>query len=352
MKLTNYSHIILTGANGWLGKRIVTALIKGNKEFTNLETANLEVSCLVPTGEDARELLSLGAQVIYGDINDKQIISSLLAKADSALVIHTAGIIHPPGKISWFDKINLDGANNLLTHAIQAGVTRMVVMSSNSPLGCNPHHEHKFTEESAYNPYMGYGKSKMRMELLLKDHIQQSTKPEITIIRAPWFYGPGQPSRHNQFFSMVKNGKFPIMGAGNNKRSMGYVDSLAYGMLLAGVTPQAAGEIYWLADEKAYSMLEIVNTVKQVLREDFSIKVKDKNLHVPAIIADIARLCDISLQKCGLYREKIHVLSETNQTIACDITKAKDQLGYKPLTDLRTGMQRSIGWCLDNNQTI
>ena len=52
--------------------------------------------------------------------------------------------------------------------------------------------------------------------------------------------------------------------------------------------------------------------------------------------------CDRAIQGVGLYQTKIHVLSEMNKTIACDVTKAERQLGYQPAIGLREGMRRSI----------
>ena len=210
----------------------------------------------------------------------------------------------------------------------------------------------RFTEDSPYNPYMKYGRSKFLMERGLIDAIGKPGSPEIVIARAPWFYGPGQPPRQTLFFTMIKEGKFPIMGAGSNRRSMAYVDSLAHGLLLCGQVPATAGRIYWLADERSYSMLEIVNTVKAVLREDFKLKVSEKNLNVPSIVADVARAADRCLQASGVYSQKIHVLSEMNLTIACDISRAKAELGYQPIVELREGMRLSVQWCLEHEVRI
>ena len=44
---------------------------------------------------------------------------------------------------------------------------------------------------------------------------------------------------------------------------MGYVDSLAFGILLAAANPVAAGRVYWLADERPYPMTEIIDTVRE-----------------------------------------------------------------------------------------
>jgi nucleoside-diphosphate-sugar epimerase len=199
---------------------------------------------------------------------------------------------------------------------------------------------------------MGYGRSKWRMEIALREAIASGNAPEIVIVRAPWFYGPGQPPRQTLFFTMIKEGRFPLIGDGSNRRSMGYVDNLAQGLLLAGAHPAAAGEIYWLADETPYSMLEIVETVRSVLRDDFGMSAKDKTIRIPSFVGDLARVADRLLQGAGVYHQKIHVLSEMNKSIACDISKARRQLGYAPQIALREGMRRSVAWCLERGLTI
>jgi nucleoside-diphosphate-sugar epimerase len=269
----------------------------------------------------------------------------------SSDLIHLAGIIHPR-RVAEFEAINTRGTLDLVSDASAAGCARVVVMSSNSPIGCNPHPDHRFDEESPYAPYMGYGRSKFLMEQALRDQIRAGGPLEIVIVRAPWFYGPNQPPRQTQFFSMIREGRFPIVGNGANRRSMGYTDNLAQGILLAAVHPQAAGEIFWLADEKPYAMTEIIDTVRAVLRDDFSMQVRDKTLHIPGIVGDVATLVDGTLQSMGIYHQKIHVLSEMNKTIACDIGKARRILGYSPQVSLREGMRRSVEWCLANGQTI
>ena len=348
-----YTKVFLTGASGWLGKRIAQALTSGNEAIsTVLETKNCELKCLVPAGENIRELQQLGATIITGDITQPQDIERFLVDGYNGLVLHIAGIIHPPGRTTWFDKINYEGSRHILEAATRFQTKRLVVMSSNSPTGLNSSSDHLFTEDSPYSPYMGYGRSKHKMELMMRAAMKEKNSPEITIIRAPWFYGPGQPLRQTEFFTMIKQGKFPLMGKGLNKRSMAYVDSLAYGILLAANTDAAINEIFWIADDRPYSMLEIVTTIKSVLEEDFNITCSKKNLHVPAIISDIAQCCDAFLQRIGIYQQKIHILSEMNKTIACDISKAKEKLNYAPLVNLREGMRHSIQWSISNQKVM
>lgn len=343
--------VLMTGGNGWLGGRVVAALTEGLPDTQRVTPGGLKVRALVPAGEDTRRLLAQGVEVVSGDVRDAEAREVFLRGADGSLLIHLAGIIHPR-KVEEFEAINTQGTLNLVAAARRAGVRRAVIMSSNSPIGCNPRPDHRFTEDSPYNPYMGYGRSKFLMETALREQIAQGGPLEIVIVRAPWFYGPNQPPRQTLFFQMIKDGKFPIVGSGENRRSMGYTDNLAQGLLLAAAHPAAPGEIFWLADETPYTMNEIVGTVRDVLRDDFAMPVSDKELRVPGLITDVARLVDGTLQWAGFYNQKIHVLSEMNLTIACNIAKAKRVLGYIPTIALREGMRRSVEWCLANGHRI
>ena len=342
---------IVTGANGWLGRRLVTALTRGIAGMAIEGLAGRQVRCLVPAGEDTALLERHGAEVVRGDIRDEAALEALFDGAQGWGVFHLAGVIHPRHPRD-FVATNVQGTANVLEAAAMAQARRIVVMSSNSPFGANPSSEHRFDEASAYTPYMGYGNSKWQMELLLRAEMNRPARPEIVIARAPWFYGPGQPPRQSEFFAMIRQGRFPIVGPGTNRRSMSYVDSLAQGLALCMLVTDAAGEIYWLADAEAYSMLEIVDTVAAVLREDFGIAVSARRLQVPGLVSDAARIADAGLQKLGVYAQKVHVLSEMNLTIACSIDKARRELGYEPLVGLREGMRRSVEWCLNNGQEI
>ena len=344
--------VLVTGANGWLGRRVVRALTDGNKEMGSAGRGGRRVRALVMPGEDAHILAAIGAEVVTGDLRDPDALRRFFSAGEGAILIHLAGVIHPRRGVKEFTEVNVDGVRGAIEAASTAGVRRAVVMSSNSPIGVSRNPHEVFDEDSPYRPYMGYGRSKEAMERWLLDWSGHGQRPEITIIRAPWFYGPEQPQRQTRFFSMIKAGRFPLFGRGENRRSMGYVDSLAFGILLAAEAPVAAGRIYWLADERPYPMVEIIDTVRAVLRDDFHMTVKPTTVHAPSLIADIAKLADWTLQSAGLYHQEIHVLSEMNLTIACSIDRAQQELGYRPLVDLREGMRRSVAWCLGNGITL
>jgi nucleoside-diphosphate-sugar epimerase len=310
--------LLVTGPDGWLGSRLVESL---RGAYPGLEVRGMT-----------------------GDLRNPADCANFVAGAANAVLFHTAGVIHP-GRVREFYDVNVQGTKNLLAAARQAGVRRIVAVSSNSPFGVNPRRDHRFDESSPYNPYMNYGRSKMEMELAVK----AATDLETVIVRAPWFYGPGQPPRQSLFFKMIRDGKAPIVGDGNSPRSMAYVDNLALGLRLAA-EKAPSGSAYWIADERPYTMNEIVDTVEDLLEKHFDMRCAHKRMRLPDAASEIALLADKAIQGTGLYNQKVHVLSEMNKTIACSIARAQAELGYDPPVSLREGMRRSLKWCFDAGQ--
>jgi nucleoside-diphosphate-sugar epimerase len=148
---------------------------------------------------------------------------------------------------------------------------------------------------------------------------------------------------------MIRDGKAPIVGDGNNLRSMAYIDNLSQGLILAAAAPNAVGQTYWIADEHPYTMNQIIDTIERLLETDLGMPCAHKRLRLPSFAGELAWLADKTLQGLGLYHQKIHVLSEMNKTIACTVEKAKRELGYRPAVALEEGMRRSLHWVKQRN---
>lgn len=332
--------IYLTGANGWLGLNIAKSLQSGRAESLGLKDNEFKFFILEGTDRLQLNLLAGNTEIIEGNILKNSDLDYFFKGGAGGTLIHTVGIIHPDNVKAFYD-INVEGTKKVLDAALRAGIKRVVIVSSNSPVGCNPHPDHLFDELSPYNPYMNYGKSKMKMELIIKE-FERNGSIETVIVRVPWFYGPFQPARQKLFFNMVKEGKAPIVGTGENLRSMAFMQNLADGIILCVTVEKAKGQIYWIADERPYTMNEIVNTIEYLLETEFNQQCKHKRMKLPGIASEIAYFVDYGIQAMGMYNQKIHVLSEMNKTIACNIQKAKTELGYKPEVSLETGMRISL----------
>jgi nucleoside-diphosphate-sugar epimerase len=349
-----HSIAIVTGFPGWLGNRLLHFLHEPHPDYpaSRPQPRFDRVRCLVLPGTPAEAVTGRypDIEVVEGDIRDPGAVGRLFAGTEGATVFHLAGLIHPRRIEELFD-INTRGTRHLLAAAAAAGARRVVATSSNSPAGASRDPSTRFDEKSPYHPYMAYGRSKKLMEDDL-NAANASGAVETTILRPCWFYGPEQPPRQSQFFSMIREGKAPIVGDGECRRSMSYVDNTSLGLLLAADTPQAAGETYWIADERAYSMNEIVDTVEELLETEFGKDVAHDRMRLPSIASEVALAIDATIQRTGFYEQRIHVLSEMNKTIACTVDKARTELGYQPSVDLREGMRRSIQWCLEAGQEI
>lgn len=345
--------ILVTGANGWLGKNLIDAIVNSNPDCgITLVNNKIEIRCLVKPGEDTSFLnnFSQYIQIYNGDITDYKSMSKFFEDSEGATLFHTAGVIHPKN-INDFFEINVKGVKNLLDLSVEERVNKFIAVSSNSPFGVNKSNDEYFDEKSTFNPYMNYGKSKMMMEELVNFYFSKG-KIKTVIIRPPWFYGPMQPDRQTLFFRMIKEGKVPIVGNGENLRSMAYTMNICQGLLLAASRDNALGNSYWIADETPYSMNEIISTIFNLLEQDFQYSCKKNYIKIPNFISDFAFFADLLIQKTNFYHQKIHVLSEMNKNIICSIAAAKKELGYKPKISLKEGMHNSIKNLLAQGKSI
>ena len=318
--------VLVTGAPGWLGTRLVGALA----------AAGVQTRCLVLPGSETAELSRLGVETVEGDVTEPGSLAAATSGVD--VVFHAAGIIHPPMfDLRELDRVNVDGTRNVLDASIRSGARRFVHVSSNSAVGCNRRRDVLMDEETPPRPYMRYGRSKLAAERLVGG-AWAAGRIETTIVRPCWYYGPGQPERQTRLMKMITLGKAPLFGDGLNLRSMTYVESLCEAMLLAAESPVARGETYWIADERPYTTLEVYRTLAGILGVE---------LHTstyPAFTSGGAALVDGVLQGVGLYQMEIHVAGEMYKDIACSVARAKKDLGWRPPSGLEDGMRASVEW--------
>jgi nucleoside-diphosphate-sugar epimerase len=327
--------VLVTGAPGWLGSSLVEALTNGFRSGP-VEQKPEAVRIVALPGSDPRPLTRTGlVEVVTADLTERRLPDGLCDGIDT--IFHCAGIIHAK-RIADLYRVNVDATRTLLEAAAAAKVRRFVFVSSNSPAGLNASPTHLMLEDDPPRPYLNYGLSKLQSEWLVND-AHRAGRVEGVILRPCWFYGPNQPLRQTTFFKMIKGAHPPIVGKGDNLRSMSYVDNTVQGMLLARDVAKAAGQTYWITDRRPYSFIEILQTVGKLL----GVTIRPR--YLPHAIGDVARLADSLLQMTGLYNQEVHVLGELGESIAVSIEKAKKELGYDPEIELEEGMRRSIEWC-------
>jgi len=332
---------VVTGAAGWLGSALMEALTGSDSPWARTGT----IRPLVTNRVEAARLQALAPAVepVVGDVTDAASLEPLFAGLSGTIdVIHTAGVIHPR-RAAEFATINAGGTVTTLDLARKHDVRRFVHVSSNSPFGTNSHPGDLFRNEEPYHPYYGYGHSKMEAELAVLDAVEAGL--DAVIVRPPWFYGPHQPPRQTTFFKLVRTGRFPVIGAGDQMRSMVYVGNLVDGVMRAELVRTPAGRGWWIADARPYAVGEIVETVGRALAAE-GFDVAPNRTRLPAIASHVAEAADALIQRSGRYHQQLHVLGEMGKNIACDISVARAELGYDPAVALEEGMRRSIRWCV------
>jgi len=331
--------VVVTGAAGWLGQNLVRALAA--------QPGRRRIRCLVHEAADASalEVVDARVEVVVGDVRDPVVIDGLFEGVNGASVFHAAAVIHPARAVRELFDVNVGGTQLVLDRARRSGSTRFVYVSSNSPFGANATRDDRFDEDSPFAPYMGYGRSKLEAEQLVQRSYDRGDLATV-IVRPPWFYGPFQPDRQTQFLAAVRRGRFPLVGPGTQRRSMVYTGNLVQGVLLAEVAAGAPGNAYWIADAEPYALADVLRTVRDALEAEGLSVSKRRPIPIPRIAGVVAEKLDALAQASGRYVQALHVLGELKDTIACDISRARKELGYEPTVSLLDGMRTSVRWCL------
>jgi nucleoside-diphosphate-sugar epimerase len=330
--------VVVTGAAGWLGRNLLA---------TRAPTRPL-VRALVRTPEEASLAALAGSSVepVVGDVRDPATLDRLFDGVPAgATVVHAAAVIHPTGGIRELFDVNVGGTALVLDRARRHGAARFVHLSSNSPFGANPTPEHRFSEDSPFHPHLGYGTSKYEAEELVR-RAGVAGWLHTVILRPPWFYGPYQPERQTRWLRAVQRGRFPLVGDGTNRRSMVYTGNLVHGIERAEVADVAPGSAYWIADPEPYPMVDVLATVRRALAAE-GLAVTGGQPRLPRLAGVAAETADRALQRVGRYHQALHVLGELKDTIACDVSRARAELGYDPQVTLYDGMRVAVRWCLD-----
>jgi nucleoside-diphosphate-sugar epimerase len=345
------SPCLVTGAPGWLGTRFVQVLREGLPELP-VDGPPRKIRCLVLPGTPAAALAQFPTDVetVEGDIRDPRGVREFFRGAGGATVFHLCGVVTPPRTRDFYD-VNFEGTRNVLEAAANAGAGRTIAISSNTVAGPNPYSTHLFDEDSPPNPQLPYARSKVLMEDLVNEAFAAG-RLDTVIIRPCRFHGPGQPRARSRFLRMIRQGRLPMAGRGEQRWSLSYIDDICQALLRAERTPAAAGRTYWIADRRPSTVREIVDTVRSLFEREFGLPVSWKELRIPTAIARAAHGADALVQRFGMQQLHLHALGHLQVSSACSIARAERELGYDPQVDLEEGTRRSIRWCLDTGQEI
>jgi nucleoside-diphosphate-sugar epimerase len=311
-------NILLTGATGFLGGRLATAL--HSKTDTNL-TAVARRRVELPVARTV-EVRSLDAHTDWSAIS-----------AGQQVVIHAAARAHimkdeVADPLAEYRRVNVDGTLNLARQAAAAGVRRFIFISSIKVNGELTPPGKAFTEEDPAAPEDAYGISKWEAEQGLWQ-IQRETGMELVIIRPPLVFGPGVKGNFASMIRLVEKGLPLPLGAIDNQRSLVALDNLVDLITTCIDHPAAANQVFLAGDGEDLSTTELLRGVARAMGKP-------------------ARLIPVppSLLMLGAtLLGKQAVAQRLLGSLQVDISKARRLLGWQPPVSVEEGLRR----CFDKS---
>lgn len=327
----------VTGGNGFIGTHLVDRLVKeGN-----------DVTCLVLKGSDTSRLKKIGVEIEYGDLRDAGSLKK--AARDTDYVFHLAALARAYEHLgeSDYTETNVTGTRNLLEAFREHKIKKLVYVSSIEAVGGTA--GKPLTEESPCKPAGIYGETKRGGEVLVLEYCKKYRMPNC-IVRIPMIYGPGNLLLWPRLFNIVRKGYYPIVGGGDSKFEFCFVGNAVEGMMLAAKNKTAAGEIFFISDERPYKIREVLKAIAEEMG------VKLRIVRLPYSLAYAAAISFEGLSKVFKFYpfavpetgrpvfSRRTIKWTTKDTWICDTSKARKMLGYRAPYSLKGGLKKTIDW--------
>ncbi len=324
--------VLVTGANGFIGSNLTRLLLSEGHR----------VKAMVLPGTDLSNLNGLDCENVYADITKPEMLNGLLKETE--VIFHLAAF----PSLAWGSNIfnvNYNGTENLLKEAVKSKVRRFVFMSS---LVVHGFSDFRNADENTpllkpgffTRPYIA---SKIKCEELLstcKDKIE-------TVIIRPGFniYGPNDRMTSKEMLQRLETGQ--LMGYVNKgEMQLGYVyaENLAFGLLCAGVSENAAGNTYIIADYEP-PWLHLKNLLELFSKE---LKIQPKLSSVPSVLfMPLAFLLDAA--HFLFLRKKMplistYIVNTSTHHLHFSSAKAQREIGFKQIVSFEEGIKRTVQW--------
>lgn len=305
--------IMLTGANGFIGKALVKALLQGGNELT---TVVRSVKGIVNSS-------ALTVQLV--DSFEKSVLNTL-DFSDVGCIVHLAARAHvlsdnSSDPLSAFRKVNTEATLELASLAAAAGVKRFIFLSSIGVNGISSAVPFRFDDRPA--PVEDYALSKMEAEIGLR-HITAETGIEVVNIRPPLVYGADAPGNFGSLLKLVqKNLPLPL-GAIVNKRSLVALDNLVDLIVTCITHPNAANQTFLVSDDKDISTTELLKLL--IIAAG----------HKPRLLPVPVNWLQFAAKLTG----KQAVISRLCGDLQLDISHTKATLGWVPPLSVEEGIKR------------
>ena len=238
--------ILITGANGFLGKHLIASLQKKDAQIKALD--------LVVPEKDSNEIIWLKADLLRDDIIE--------AFESIDIVYHLAGKYLPGNSDEIFSELcqlNVEGTKNVLSASKAAGVNKFIHISSAAVCGRD---DDGVIAENDINPNDGYGLSKLKSE----ETVKEICKDEIdyVILRPTAFFGKNHLGSLYEMTRAIKQKKYIMIGNGNNNLNFLYVKDLVEILVKVAINPKVLNQIFIVAD-KPISLKKFINLTRKEL---------------------------------------------------------------------------------------
>lgn len=237
--------ILITGATGKVGSRLVPRMLaKGH-----------EVRILVRDAAKASALVELGATVAVGNLFNEDTLPSAVEGVDA--VIHLAALFRTFTDNEGIVKTNHEGTMALAHAAIAAGVKRFVFTSTSNVYGSGYGHPARENDFVNINDPRPYSSSKVAAEQELMS-LHKSKGLDVRILRLAFVYGDKDPHIEEILPLLKKMNRH----SGSRMHMVHHLD-VAQALHILLSTDGLDGEIFNVADDAPITLYEMADSFGQ-----------------------------------------------------------------------------------------
>lgn len=321
--------ILVTGANGFVGRHLILALQKRGDN----------VRALSSPGGDTTWLKQHDIAIFRGDIRNQDALAEPMRGVDA--VVHLVAETKKKfGPIQHAYAVNVAGTENVCRAALAAGVRRLVYSSTSAIYNMNV--GRPVTEDDPIEPLDDpYCLTKAQGDELVQRMIRDEQLPAV-IIRLGALLGPGDSLNFGRLVDRVRAGKGIIVGSGNNAVPYVYITDVVQALLLALDSERAVGQVYNISNDQIITQEQYLSAIAQ------EVGALPPRTHVPyypmyaaAYVAErISTLSGYRIPPVAT-RHGIKILGEDGRL---SIDKARRELGYVPQVPIREGVRLTATW--------
>ncbi len=199
--------------------------------------------------------------VTIADVRSVDVLRRYMS--DGAVIINLAAEhrddVHP---LNLYDDVNVGGAKNICTVAREKNVKTIVFTSTVAVYGFTP----VGTDESGkIAPFNDYGRTKYEAEQVFKSwQAEESNERTLVIVRPTVVFGEQNRGNVYNLLRQIASGRFIMVGHGNNRKSMAYVENIA-AFIEYSMSFKPGVHIYNFIDEPDFTMNNLVTQVNRIL---------------------------------------------------------------------------------------